>query len=122
MEILTCKQQGFSLTLFNFSLNNLDLPTKQKNTRPFPHQLQSIYQILDMLPAIRENADRELRKNAYTYEKLKDWKNTFYCAAITPLDVEQREFEIAFEPADESDTRYVLVSWKNGQLTEIEGK
>ena len=89
---------------------------------PFPHQLQSIYQILDMLPAIMENADRELRRNAHTYENLKDWKNTFYCAAITPLDVEQREFELDFEPADESDTRYVLVSWKNGQLTEIEGK
>ena len=89
---------------------------------PFQTQFRSIYQILDELPMIREKADRELKKNAVLYEPLKNWQDSFYLSSLLPLDVEKNEFELSFEPVDPTDTRYVLVEWKDGQLTEVEGK
>lgn len=89
---------------------------------PFQTQLRSIYQILDELPLIREKADRELKKNADLYEPLKNWQDSFYLSSLLPLDVEKNEFELSFEPVNPTDTRYVLLEWRDGQLAEVEGK
>lgn len=31
-------------------------------------------------------------------------------------------FELSFEPVNPTDTRYVLLEWRDGQLAEVEGK
>jgi len=89
---------------------------------PYYSQLKAVYRIIEELKLIIENVDNELRKNSSKYEKLKNWKDKFYLAALTPYDVSRNEFEINFEPFDKDDTRYISLLWRNGYLSEIEGK
>lgn len=89
---------------------------------PYYSQLKSVYRIIEELKLIIENVDNELRKNSSKYEKLNNWKHKFYLAALTPHDVSSNEFKINFEPFDDDDTRYVSLLWRNGNLSEIEGK
>jgi len=89
---------------------------------PYYSQLKTVYRIIEELKLIIENADNELSKNSSKYEKLKNWKDKFYLAALTPYDVSRNEFEINFKPYDNDDTRYISLLWRNGCLSEIESK
>ena len=89
---------------------------------PYNSQLKSVYRIIEELKHIIENVDNELRKTSTKYEKLKNWKGEFYLAALTPNEVSRNEFEVSFEPFDDDDTRYVSLLWRDGNLSEIEGK
>ena len=89
---------------------------------PYYSQLKSVYRIIEELNLIIENVDNELKKNRSKYEKLNNWKDKFHLAALTRYDVSRNEFKIKFEPFDDDDTRHISLLWRNGNLSEIEGK
>ncbi|MTI29520.1 hypothetical protein [Xanthovirga aplysinae] len=89
---------------------------------PHKAQLNSAYRIVDELDSIIERVDNELKENASNYKKIKNWKEEFYFAAVTPYDQRENKFELNFEPIDSNNNRYVSLIWSNGQINEVEGK
>jgi hypothetical protein len=57
--------------------------------------------------------------------KIRTWSfciKDFYVSAITPIEMKENSFELEFDPIDSSDDRFVIVTWKNNTLSEIELK
>lgn len=90
---------------------------------PFREQLDSAYKIVD---SIKEMAARfHLESKSLNLDKTKfygDWTKDFYLSAITPIDIRESSFEVEFESTNPNDNSYILFTWKDNVISEIEIK
>ena len=90
---------------------------------PFRAQLDSAYKIVD---SIKEMATRiYLESKSLNFDKNKfygDWTKDFYLSAITPIDIRECSFEVEFESTNPNDNSYILFTWKDNVISEIEIK
>lgn len=89
---------------------------------PFKKQLESAYSIVDNLTNIQEQIIVESKKNKNKIKYNGDWIKQFYLAAITPIDVRDNSFEVNFEPINQDGNGYILLTWKNSKISELDIK
>ncbi len=93
---------------------------------PYKQQLASVYRIVDTLDSIILWVDSQLKQKENFKPIFKDWKDTFYLAAITPYNPDtidiRNMFEITFEPVIEKEIHYLGLTWVNDRFSEFVAK
>jgi hypothetical protein len=90
---------------------------------PFKEQLDSAYKIVDSTNDISARILIDSKNmNLDTSRFIGDWIKEFYLSAITPIDLRENSFEVEFESTKPEDNRYVLFTWRNNVLSEIDIK
>ncbi|MCP9762440.1 hypothetical protein [Lacihabitans soyangensis] len=90
---------------------------------PFREQFDSAYIIVDNIKEIAERI--HLESKSLNLDKTKfcgDWTKDFYLSAITPIDIGESSFEVEYESTNPNDNSYILFTWKDNIISEIEIK
>jgi hypothetical protein len=90
---------------------------------PFKKQLESAYKIIDSINDIATSI--LLKSNSLNLDETKmieEWRKEFYLSAITPIDLVENTFEVEFETTNSKDNRYILCTWKDNVISDIDIK
>lgn len=95
------------------------------NKKPNPKQLNEVKTILKNLEGLWSMVDHMLNEEAKFLsiserEVFRNWKTTYYLGAIHPLDNVKPHFEICFDTIDSESRGYMIFSYRNGKLEEME--